>query len=104
MNGVDRVMEELCPGYAERKSRKPKAAEEAAPEEKPQEGQAPADGPKPRKRRARTVKRESEGLAASQMFNMTIVGSIGLAGFPLQPGEKLVIAKLTPINVVKDAL
>ena len=38
------------------------------------------------------------------MYTMSVVGVIKVNGYPLQPGEKLVVAKLTPINVVKGAI
>ena len=111
MSGLEKVMEELYPGYTSRKE-KAKVKVENSKEQDKQEGsvmtekeQANEAVPVKRKRRVmkpRKAKEEkSEGLLSNNMYTMAIVGTIGMEGYPLNQGEKLVIAKLTPIPITK---
>mgnify|MGYP003295802698 CR=1 FL=1 len=53
----------------------------------------------PKTRRVRKPKKEIGVRAVKgveNLFDVTIVGGIGLPGFPLKAGEKLAIVKLTP--------
>lgn len=40
-------------------------------------------------------------LEGANMFTVTVVGGVGLPGYPLKKGEKLAIVKLTPIAISK---
>jgi len=61
--------------------------------------------PQAHRRRGRKPKHVStnvdvEGLfKANALFTVTIVGGLALPDYPLEEGEKLAIAKLTPIKV-----
>ena len=54
----------------------------------------------PRARRRKTRHDAGIGVGAvsgaENLFDVTIVGGIGLPGYPLESGEKLAIVKLTP--------
>ena len=58
--------------------------------------------PEPKVRRGRKSEPEVKPevkvpvLGAENLFEVTIVGGIGLPGYPLKDGEKLAVVKLTP--------
>ena len=58
--------------------------------------------PEPKVRRGRKSEPEVRPevkipvLGAENLFEVTIVGGIGLPGYPLKDGEKLAVVKLTP--------
>lgn len=109
---VESVMEELHPGYA---ARKRKAAEKdrgiafVGDDDHEKEGfiaeDTPSEEPPKTKGRKPRAKKEAKGipfaeeLTGASMYTMSVVGGIGLPGYPLNKGEKLVIAKLTPIAI-----
>ena len=112
MSNIERVMEELYPGYSTRiEKRKEKVEHKKPKEEEPMEEKVeePVVKPdaEPPKRKRRVIKPrkpaepKQEGLLSNNMYTMAIVGTIGMEGYPLNPGEKLVIAKLTPIPITK---
>lgn len=114
MSNLEKVMEELYPGYSTRKSEKVKVKvehmkteEEPKMEEKKEEVSPVKREVEQIKRRRRVMKPrkpaepKQEGLLSNNMYTMAIVGTIGMEGYPLNPGEKLVIAKLTPIPITK---
>lgn len=136
MKNIDSIMEELHPGWAERKKRAAGARQQKETKEQEKEPEmtrhrfvenedansaetTSTDGKetieqacgkiataceKVIKRRRRTKAEIQAEPAKQNMYTMSVVGAATLADYPLQPGEKLVIAKLTPIHVVKGAL
>jgi hypothetical protein len=116
MSGLERVMEELYPGYSKRKEKaKAKTERKKAEEDKTMENDykesaeeqvvKPDAEPPRRKRRVmkprKATEHKTEGLLSNNMYTLSIVGTIGMEGYNLNPGEKLVIAKLTPIPITK---
>ena len=56
------------------------------------------------KKKRRSIKQNCEIVPTEitpSTFSITIVGGIGLPGYPLNEGEKLAIVKLTPIAIGK---
>lgn len=140
MKNIDSIMEELHPGWVERKKRAAGARQQKETKEQEKEpemtrhrfvenedansaetttpdgketieqacGKIATACEKVIKRRRRTkaeIQAATKAAPAQQnMYTMSVVGAATLADYPLQPGEKLVIAKLTPIHVVKGAL
>lgn len=128
MSSVDKVIEELYPEYASRKKAKNKPAAAKGPKKEPeaQPMKPMKDRPEPRKvKSVKTVKAERQASlpdpmppppklakrrrakdagSLRSMYTMSVVGSIVLGGYQLQPGEKLVLVKLTPIHMTKGAL
>ena len=136
MKNIDSIMEELHPGWAERKKKAAATRQQKETKEQEKEPEmtrhrfvenedatrgetASPDGnetieqacgkiatacEKVIKRRRRTKAEIQAAPAQQNMYTMSVVGAATLADYPLQPGEKLVIAKLTPIHVVKGAI
>ena len=136
MKNIDSIMEELHPGWVERKKRAVGTRQQKETKEQEKEPEmtrhrfvenedansaetTPQDGnetieqacgkiatacEKVIKRRRRTKAEIQAAPSQQNMYTMSVVGAATLADYPLQPGEKLVIAKLTPIHVVKGAL
>lgn len=96
--GVNSVIEEMFPGVRMRKSKAEPAA--PAPAEAPAKPEAATTEAKPeRKRRRKTAEPKTEGILDANMYSIALVGGIVMPGYKLNPGEKLVIAKLTPLVI-----
>jgi hypothetical protein len=112
MSNIERVMEELYPGYSTRivkhkeKVEHKKQKEEEPMEEKVEKSVVKPDAEPPKRKRRvmkprKAAEPKSEGLLSNNMYSIALVGTIGMEGYNLNPGEKLVIAKLTPIPITK---
>lgn len=56
--------------------------------------------PNPAEKKTRRRRRRVENPPVAddaKMFTISVIGGMNLPGYPLQNGEKLVVAKLTPI-------
>lgn len=134
MSSVDKVIEELYPEYASRKNTKNKPAAAKGPKKEPEaqpmkptkarpepgkvktvktaktvkavkaEKQASLPDPMPPPPKLAKRRRVKDAGSLKSMYTLSVVGSISLGGYPLQPGEKLVLVKLTPIHMAKGAL
>lgn len=128
MSSVDKVIEELYPEYASRKKPKNKPAAAKGPKKEPEAQPMKPTKARPEPSKAKTVKavkaekqaslpdpmppppklakrrRVKDAGSLKSMYTLSVVGSINLGGYPLQPGEKLVLVKLTPIHMAKGAL
>ena len=131
MSSVDKVIEELYPEYASRKKTKNKPAAAKGPKKEPEAQPMKPTKARPEPNKVKTVKtvkavkaekqaslpdpmppppklakrrRAKDAGSLKSMYTMSVVGSISLGGYPLQPGEKLVLVKLTPIHMTRGAL
>lgn len=131
MSSVDKVIEELYPEYASRKKTKNKPAAAKGPKKEPEvqpmkptkarpepskvktvravravkaEKQASLPDPMPPPPKLAKRRRAKDAGSLKSMYTLSVVGSISLGGYPLQPGEKLVLVKLTPIHMAKGAI
>ena len=99
--GVNSVIEEMFPGVRMRKRKaEPAAPAPAEAPAKPEDATTPEAKPE-RKRRRKPAEPKTEGILDSNMYSIALVGGIVMPGYPLNPGEKLVIAKLTPLVIEK---
>lgn len=97
--GVDSVIEEMFPGVRMRNRKaEPAAPAPAEAPAKPEVATTPETKPE-RKRRRRPAEPKTEGILDANMYSIALVGGVVMPGYPLHPGEKLVIAKLTPLVI-----
>lgn len=102
---VDEEIEQMSADTSEvPKKRKRRTKAEMAMARQSQETEAPMQvkpvksvEKQPRIKRAKPVSEYTDEHKDLNMFTVTVVGGIGLPGYPLNKGEKLAIVKLTPI-------
>ena len=113
--GLNDVLEEIRPGCTKRRrGRRPATVEPASPEDVPMPEEDVGDvkypeglhntlcdpEPEPPKRkRKRTVATSRNSKKDEAVYTIQVIGNIDLPCHNLLPGEKLVVAKLSPLVI-----
>lgn len=96
MSGVSALINEIRNAHYSNTSQEdaPKPAK-SQPAKTPSKDQTEKRERKTRRRRSIT----DVEVSNPSMYTVTIIGGLAIPGYPLNPGEKLAIAKLVPVTV-----